>query len=52
MLLPGKRYRQAVYACNAGYLLSTRTSNIMFCQEYSWTGLEVINIREIRIFII
>ena len=33
---------QAVYACNSGYVLSDRTSDSMFCQEYAWTGLEVV----------
>ena len=42
VLLPGKQYRQAVYGCNSGYVLSERTSDSMFCQEYAWTGLEVI----------
>jgi len=40
VLLPGRMYRQAVYQCNAGYALSSRTSDSMFCQEYGWTGLE------------
>ena len=42
VLLPGKHYRKAEYGCNAGYVLSDRTSDSMFCQEYAWTGLEVI----------
>lgn len=40
VLLPGKQYRQAIYACNPGYVLSDRTSDSMFCQEYGWQGLE------------
>ena len=30
-----------MYSCNSGYVLSDRTSDSMFCQEYAWTGLEV-----------
>ena len=41
VLLPGRMYRQAIYQCNAGYALSSRTSDSMFCQEYGWTGMEV-----------
>ena len=29
-----------MYGCNRGFLLSGRTSDSMFCQEYGWTGLE------------
>ena len=36
----GKQYRVAVYGCNRGFMLSGRTSDSMFCQEYGWTGLE------------
>ena len=42
VLLPGKQYRVAVYGCNRGFMLSGRTSDSMFCQEYAWTGLEVV----------
>ena len=41
VLLPGKQYRQALYACDPGYVVSTRTSDSLFCQEYTWAGLEV-----------
>ena len=41
VLLEGKLYRQAVYQCDRGYTLSPRSSDSMFCQEFSWTGLEV-----------
>ena len=40
MFVPGKQYRVAVYGCNRGFMLSGRTSDSMFCQEYGWTGLE------------
>jgi len=41
VLLPKKKYRQAVYECNPGYRISSRTGDSMFCQEFTWTGLEV-----------
>ena len=41
VLLPKQKYRQALYKCDRGYVVSSRTSNSLFCQEYSWTGLEV-----------
>ena len=47
VLLPGKQFRQAVYGCNSGYVLSDRTSDSMFCQEYAWTGLEVRTINSV-----
>ena len=39
-IVAGKQYRVAVYGCNRGFMLSGRTSDSMFCQEYGWTGLE------------
>ena len=41
VLLPKKKYRQAVYECSPGYRISSRTGDSMFCQEFTWTGLEV-----------
>jgi hypothetical protein len=41
ILLPKKKYKQAVYECNTGYRISSRTGDSMFCQEFTWTGLEV-----------
>ena len=40
-LIPGTFYQLVDYRCNAGYKISHRTSNKMFCQEYSWVGLDV-----------
>jgi len=40
VLLPGKEYLRAVYHCQAGFAISSRTSDSMFCQEHGWTGME------------
>jgi len=40
VLLPGKHYQRAIYNCQAGYAISSRTSDSMFCQEHGWTGME------------